>query len=218
MFQVMFVLQNNASTELSLPGLDITPIAQDSPIAKFDLTLNLAEVDGQLELTWEYATDLFEPARIERMAAHFSKLLNAISTNPNQCIHSLPLLTQAEINQLQTWNDTAVDYPQDQTLVDLFEAQVEQTPDNIAVSFAGETLTYAQLNARANQLAYYLCSLTDAADQQPLIQPDTLVGICVERSLEMIIGLFGILKAGGAYVPLDPDYPCLLYTSDAADE
>ncbi|MEM6406525.1 MAG: amino acid adenylation domain-containing protein, partial [Pseudomonadota bacterium] len=207
LFQVLFVLQNNASTDLTLPGLDITPITQDSPIAKFDLTLNAAETNGQLALTWEYATDLFRPERIERMAAHFTHLLNGLVEQPDHDIHTLPLLTTAEISQLQTWNDTATDYPADQTLVDLFEAQVEQTPDNLAVSFAGDTLTYRELNAHANQLAHHLRSLTDATGEHPLIQPDTLVGISVERSLEMITGLLGILKAGGAYVPLDPDYP-----------
>ncbi|MEL6710333.1 MAG: amino acid adenylation domain-containing protein, partial [Pseudomonadota bacterium] len=119
----------------------------------------------------------------------------------------MSILTQAEQQELQAWNDTTTDYPADQTLIDLFEAQVKRTPDNIAVSFEGSTLTYQQLNASANRLAHCLRSQTDATRQHPLIQPDTLVGICVERSLEMIIGLLGILKASGAYVPLDPNYP-----------
>ena len=206
LFQVMFVLQNNASAELSLPGLAISPITQHSQTTKFDLLLNAAEVENRLKLTWEYAIDLFAPERIERMAAHFEHLLTGMVNQPTRDIRTLPLLTEAELNQLQRWNDTAVDYPQDQSLVDLFEAQVERTPDKIAIRFEDKKLSYRQLNAKANQLAHHLRSQTHA-NHQPLVQPDALIGLCVERSLEMIIGLLGILKAGGAYVPLDPDYP-----------
>ncbi|MGJ5674777.1 MAG: amino acid adenylation domain-containing protein [Nostochopsis sp.] len=218
LFQVMIVLQNaeGAGKNVSLPGLDIQYLEQDFPFAKFDLTLDLCERDDQLHCMWEYATDLFEAETIRRMAGHFEVLLTAITQNPQQPLVKLPLMTTAEIQQLRVWNQTEINYPQDQTLVTLFEQQVVETPHNIAVVFESfvrenreqgkgnsdglKTLTYQQLNQKANQLAHYLI-------QNHQIQPDTLIGICVERSLEMIVGVLGILKAGVAYVPIDPNYP-----------
>ncbi|MEH2348458.1 MAG: amino acid adenylation domain-containing protein [Nostoc sp.] len=205
LFQVMIVLQNTegAGTNVSLPGLDIKWLDQSYPYAKFDLTLDLCERDEQLHCMWEYATDLFEAETIQRMAGHFEVLLGAIIENPQQPISKLPLMTTAEIQQLQVWNQTNIDYPQNQTLVTLFEQQVAQTPDNIAVVFEDCSLSYQELNQKANQLAY---SLLELKKEQQL--PDNpLIAICVERSLEMVIGLFGILKMGGAYVPIDPSYP-----------
>ncbi|WPD23245.1 MAG: amino acid adenylation domain-containing protein [Candidatus Electrothrix scaldis] len=207
LFQVMFALQNNEEGELVLPGLETELLEQDFPTAKFDLTLNAAERDGGLILHWEYAVDLFEEATIRRMSEHFAVLLKGIVEQPEVDISSLPLLTAAETEQLIAWNDTTTEYPADRTLADLFEEQAAKTPENIAVVFpsAGsgraedQQLTYRELNEKANQLAHALLELG--------VQADTLVGICAERSLEMIIGLLGILKAGGAYVPLDPDYP-----------
>ena len=134
------------------------------------------------------------------MATHFQVLLEGIVSNPDQNLSELPILTQAEQHQLLVeWNDTEADYPRDQCLHELFEAQVEQTPDVVAVVFEQQQLTYRELNTRANQLAHYL--------RKQGVGPEVLVGICMERSLEMVIGLLGILKAGGAYVPLDPSYP-----------
>jgi len=208
LFQVMFVLQNNESAELALPGLDVTALGTEYPIAKFDLTLNIAEQDGQLHCSWEYATDLFAGDTIERMAGHFEALLNAIVDNPQQAIGKLPLLTEQETRQLQAWNDTATDYPKDRTVVDLFERQVETTPDHIALVFDGQALSYRQLNDKANQLAHYLLNLkteTGAA----LLDNNPLIAIAVERSPDMIVGLLAILKAGGAYVPVDPHYPAV---------
>ncbi|NET73129.1 MAG: amino acid adenylation domain-containing protein [Sphaerospermopsis sp. SIO1G2] len=127
-------------------------------------------------------------------------VLTAILDHPQQPIYSLPFMTAKEILQLQNWNQTPVAYPQDKTIVDLFEEQVNKNPDNIAVFFENQSLTYQQLNEKSNQLANYLI-------ENYQIQPDTLIGISVERSLEMIIGFLGILKAGGAYVPIDPNYP-----------
>ena len=158
------------------------------------------ESDNQLSCSWEYATDLFEKTTIQRMAEQFEVLLKAIVGNPKQSINTLPLMTEAELLQLQCWNQTQTDYPHDQTLVDLFEAQVALNPHHQALVFESQTLTYQQLNQRANQLAHYLI-------KNYQIRPDTLIGICVERSLSMIIGILGILKAGGAYVPIDPSYP-----------
>ena len=134
------------------------------------------------------------------MAGHFQTLLEAIVADPDQSIATLPILTEAERHQiLVEWNDTAADYPKDKCIHQLFEEQVERTPDAIALEFEDKQITYRELNRRANQLAHYLISLG--------IGPEKLVGICVERSIEMVVGLLGILKAGGAYVPLDPAYP-----------
>ncbi|MBR8833343.1 MAG: amino acid adenylation domain-containing protein [Stigonema ocellatum SAG 48.90 = DSM 106950] len=205
LFQVMIVLQNTdrAGTNVSLPGLDIQWLEQSYPFAKFDLTLYLGERDGQLHCMWEYATDLFEADTIRRMAGHFEVLLEAIAQNPQQIISTLPLITTAEIQQLQVWNQTDINYPQDQTLVTLFEQQVAQTPDNIAVVFEDQSLSYQELNQKAAELAYYLLELK----RKQQLPNNPLIAICVERSLLMVIGLFGILKAGGAYVPIDPSYP-----------
>ncbi|MCI5131583.1 MAG: amino acid adenylation domain-containing protein, partial [Candidatus Electrothrix sp. EH2] len=199
LFQVMMVLQNNEAVSLELPGLDIRPLHSEYPIAKFDLTLNLIEQEGKFECVWEYATDLFEAETIRRMAEHFEVLLDAIIAQPEQPVRQLSMLTEQEIRQIQTWNDTATDFPKNQTIVDLFEEQVEKTPENIAVVFEEQELTYRVLNRRANQVAHYLRTLD--------VGPEVLVGICVERSIEMVIGLLGILKAGAAYVPIDPGYP-----------
>uniref|UniRef100_UPI00286A4BCE amino acid adenylation domain-containing protein n=1 Tax=Chamaesiphon sp. OTE_75_metabat_556 TaxID=2964692 RepID=UPI00286A4BCE len=209
LFQVMMVLQNTegAGTNVRLPGLDIQDWEQSYPFAKFDLTLDLCEKDGQLRCMWEYATDLFAAATIGRMARHFEVLLTAIGQNPQQpplqSIGQLPLMTNAEIQQLQVWNQTDTDYPQDQTLVTLFEQQVATTPDNIAVVFEDRSLSYQELNQQANQLAEYLLELK--REQQ--LPDNPTIAICIERSLDLAIGLFGILKAGGAYVPIDPNYP-----------
>jgi len=208
LFQVMFVLQNNEMIELALPDVEVSFLEAEYPIAKFDLTLHVAEQDGQLHCLWEYATDLFAGDTIERMAGHFEALLNAIVDNPQQAIGRLPLLTEQETLQLQAWNDTATDYPKDQTLVDLFERQVETTPDNIAVVFEDLSLSYRQLNDKANQLAHYLLNLKTETGTA-LLTANPLIAIAVERSLDMIVGLLAILKAGGAYVPVDPDYPAV---------
>ncbi|MEO0869968.1 MAG: amino acid adenylation domain-containing protein, partial [Cyanobacteria bacterium J06642_11] len=186
--------------KLELPELTITPFEVEHTKALFDLHLDMTETDLGLEGFWEYNTDLFERATIERMSGHFQILLEAIVENPQQRVSELPLLREAERQQLlEEWNDTQVDYPQEQCIHQIFEKQVEKTPDAVAVVFEDQQLTYRELNAKANQLAHYLQHLG--------VKPETLVGICVERSLEMLVGLLGILKAGGAYVPLDPYFP-----------
>jgi len=207
LFQVMLVLQNAHAVSAGriLPDAHAGPL-QTATIdvatnsAKFDLTLLLEEGDDGLKCVWEYNTDLFDAATVARMATHFQILLEGIVADPEQRIAHLPILSDAERHQLLVeWNDTAADYPSDRCIHQLFEAQVERTPNAVAVIFEDQQLTYAELNARANQLAYHLQTLG--------VGPDVLVGICCERSLEMVIGLLGILKAGGAYVPLDPSYP-----------
>jgi amino acid adenylation domain-containing protein len=168
--------------------------------ADFDLSLMVMEAAETFQLNWQYNTDLFEDTTITPMAGHFVTLLESIVENPQQPVSLLPLLTQREQHQLLVeWNNTKAEYPSNKCIHQLFEEQVERTPDAVAVVFEGQQLTYNELNCRANQLAHYLQSLG--------VKPDKLVGICVERSLEMIVGLLGILKASGAYVPLDPDYP-----------
>jgi amino acid adenylation domain-containing protein/non-ribosomal peptide synthase protein (TIGR01720 family) len=199
LFQVMFVLQNAPRSELELPGVTWCELNQQSTTAMFDLTVSMTETDQGLVGKWEYNTDLFDGSTIERMAAHFQNLCRAIVENPVAAVGELPLLSEAERHQLLSFNDTASVYPTDKCIHQLFEQQVERTPQSVAVVFENQQLTYEQLNQRANQLAHYLQTLG--------VGPEVLVGICVERSIEMMVGLLGILKAGGAYVPLDPNYP-----------
>ena len=200
LFQVMFVLQNAPMSALELPGLTLTPLESNSDSAKFDLTLQMTETEEGLVGSLEYNTDLFEENTIHRMAGHLQTLLEGVVANPQQHLSELPLLIDSERHQLlREWNNTEVEYSQQLCIHQLFEAQVERTPDSIAVVFEDQQLTYCELNTRANQLAHYLQALG--------VKPEVLVGICVERSLDMVIGLLAILKAGGAYVPLDPMYP-----------
>jgi amino acid adenylation domain-containing protein len=163
-----------------------------------ELTLVIAS-DGQ-ECFWFYNTSAFDGDSIARMQDQFAIFLQGIVTDPTCCVAEIPLLSDPERHKiLVDWNDTHADYPKDKCIHQLFEAQVERSPDAIAVIFGDEQLTYKELNQRANQLAHHLGNLG--------VGPEVLVGICVERSLEMIVGLLGILKAGGAYLPLDPAYP-----------
>ncbi|MBG1265874.1 non-ribosomal peptide synthase/polyketide synthase, partial [Nostoc sp. WHI] len=200
LFQVMFALQNAPMSQVELTGLSVSLLPIKSATAKFDLTLAMENTANGLVGVWEYNTDLFDASTIERMTGHFVTLLEGIITNPKERISQLPMLTEVEQRQLLIeWNNTQADYPWDKCIHQLFEEQVARTPDAVAVVFENQQLTYHQLNSRANQLAHYLKSLG--------VKADVLVGICVERSLEMVVGLFGILKAGGAYVPLDPAYP-----------
>ncbi len=200
LFQVMFAFHNTPRELWELPGLTITPLEIHSGAAKFELTLDLEETSEGIKGGIEYNTDLFDATTIARMLGHFQTLLAGIVANPEQHLSDLPLLTTTERHQqLFEWNNTQADYDLSQCLHQLFEAQVEKTPDAIAVKFADKHFTYSELNSRANQLANYL--------QTCGVQPNVLVAICIERSLEMVVGLLGILKAGGAYVPLDPEYP-----------
>ncbi|MDF5712684.1 MAG: amino acid adenylation domain-containing protein [Rhizonema sp. NSF051] len=200
LFQVAFSWQNETQQQMETNKLTITRFEWENTTTLFDLSLIFREKPEGLTGEWEYASDLFEAKTIQQMAEHFEVLLQGIVDNPQQLIHSLPLLTEAERQQLLFWNQTQTDYPHDKTLVDLFEAQVALNPHHHALVFESQTLTYQQLNQSANQLAHYLI-------KNYQIKPDTLIGICVERSLSMIIGILGILKAGGAYVPIDPSYP-----------
>lgn len=199
-FQVLLILQNMPAESLNLPGLDVSPLRVDHGTSKYDLTLMVEETDAGLVADFEYNGDLFERETIIRMIGHFQVLLRAIASHPEHPIADLPLLTEAERHQLLVqWNDTEMPYPPESCIHQLFESQVERTPDAIALVFEEQPLTYRELNQRANQLAHYLRSIG--------VGPESLVGICLERSLEMVVGLLGVLKAGGSYVPLDPAYP-----------
>ncbi len=189
LFQVMFVLHDIADKQLSL-----------NETTKLDLTLELLQTQDGLIGRVEYATDLFEAPTITRLIGHFQTLLEGVIAQPETHLSELPLLTEFERHQLLVeWNDTAVPFPQDKCIHELFEAQVAKTPQAVAVVYEDQRLTYTQLNAQANQLAHYLRSLG--------VGPEVLIAICLERSLDMVVGLLAILKAGGAYVPLDPSYP-----------
>ena len=196
----MFVLQNTPASELKLLGSTVSPVTIKRETALFDLFLSLAERDEGLHGTLSYRTDLFDRATIGSMIGRFEVLLHGIVADPDRPISTLPLLMETEKHQLLVeWNETNKDYPKDKCLHQLFEEQVERTPEAVAVIFEDQRLTYRELNRQANQLAHYLIKLG--------IRPEMLVGICMERSVEMVVGLLGILKAGGAYVPLDPEFP-----------
>ncbi|MBV8887998.1 MAG: amino acid adenylation domain-containing protein, partial [Chroococcidiopsidaceae cyanobacterium CP_BM_RX_35] len=211
LFQVVFALQNAPVEALELPGLTLSPLSFDPGTTRFDLEFHVSTCSGslgslgiersdQLKVLAVYNTDLFDSATLARMLAHFQTLLEGIVANPEQQIADLPLLSESERYQmLVEWNNTQADYPKHLCIHQLFEAQVKQTPQAVAIAWADKQLTYQELNNGSNQLAHYLKSLG--------VGPDVPVGICVERSWEMVVGLLGILKAGGAYVPLDPAYP-----------
>ncbi len=199
LYQVLFTLQNVPSP-LELPGLALSPFDVHTGTAKFDVALELRRGSEDVSGWFEYNTDLFDAPTIARMAEHLRTLLEGIVTDPDQRLAALPLLTEAERQQLSVeWNNTSRDYPRDVCLHQLFEAQVARSPEDKAVVFHSEHLTYSELNHRANQVAHYL--------RKQGVGPEVCVGVFMERSLEMLIGIYGILKAGGAYVPLDPEYP-----------
>ncbi|MEH2267588.1 MAG: amino acid adenylation domain-containing protein [Nostoc sp.] len=200
LFQVMFVLQNVPISNPRLSDVSVTYQEGYNGTSKFDLTLFMEDSEQGLVATCEYNTDLFNADTITRMLGHFQTLLGSIVSDPQQRITDLQLLTPSEIQQLLVeWNNTKPEYPQDKCIHELFEAQVEKTPDAVAVVFEDQQLTYRELNAKANQLGHYLRSLG--------VKPEVLVGICIERSPLMVVAVLGILKAGGAYLPLDPAHP-----------
>lgn len=190
----------NESTDIARKELILDHVAMEQRGADLDLVLTLFDNSNSLGGNWRYNTDMFHATTIERMAGNFETLLGEIIADPNLPISEFSILTPKEKHQvLIEWNDTKVDYPEDKCLHQLFEEQAEKTPDAVALIFEEQQLTYRELNARANKLANQLLKLG--------VEPETLVGICIERSLEMMIGLLGILKSGGGYVPIDPEYP-----------
>src|SRR5579864_4352276 len=200
-FQVMFAWQNAPKGMINLAGLQVSPFtALPHDISKFDLTLLLQEKGHQIVGELEYATALYERSTIERYLGYFRRLLGAMVADDGQKVDRLPMLGQEERQQLlYEWNATEAEYPREKCVHELFEEQVERTPNAIAIVYQEQALTYGELNRRANRLAHYLRDLG--------VGPDKRVAICVERGLEMIVGLLAVLKAGGAYVPLDPAYP-----------
>ena len=207
LFQVLYSYQNAHTEGFSLPGVDMLPLEFDYTVSKFDLSFIVREHQDKFTVILEYSTALFEASTIERMMGHLRTLMDAIVEQPEWPVGQLSMLTEQDTRQLQAWNETAVDYSLDKTLIDLFAAQVERTPDKIALLFNNQTFnnqlfSYHELNAQANQLAHFLLKNTACKNTH-----NPLVAICVERSPEMIIGLLGILKAGAAYVPIDASYP-----------
>jgi len=212
-YRASFVLQSDvhgdagaAALALGLPdcqlawvGITARTVCLPETVAQFDLNLMMAVTGDGLAASFQYNHSVLEQETVMRMAGHFQRLLQGVLENPYQPLSALPLLAVSELRQLMAWSGAIVDCPTDDCIHHRFEKQAMATPDAIAVVFEGQVLSYAELNAKANQLAHFLRSQGVVAD--------TLVGICVPRSLTMIVGLLGILKAGGAYLPLDPDYP-----------
>ncbi|HEX2268538.1 MAG TPA: amino acid adenylation domain-containing protein [Pyrinomonadaceae bacterium] len=199
-FQVTFVLQNVSSDELTLQGLEASLVDFKTGVGKFDLVLSMTDAAKGLTGTLEYNTNLFDRATIERMLGHFQTLLESVVANPQQKIGELSILSEPEQRRLLAeWNDTRAEFPAGVCAHQLFEQQAAINPEHPAVVHAHETVSYAELNKRANQLAHYLQSLG--------VGPESRVGICLDRSTEMITAVLAVMKAGGAYVPLDPQYP-----------
>ncbi|AJX75401.1 D-alanine--poly(phosphoribitol) ligase, subunit 1 [Burkholderia pseudomallei MSHR2543] len=201
LFQVMFVWQNMPAGELTIPGLTIRAVETPLQTAQFELTLSLQEAGDDIVGHLNYASALFDESTVRRYVTYWRRLLEGMTAGAaDQTIVGLPLLDEAERKQVvYEWNATERDYPIEQCIHQLFEAQVDRKPEAIALTFDGQRLSYAELNARANRLAHYL--------QARGVGPDRLVALCAERGIEMVVGLLAILKAGGAYVPLDPSHP-----------
>ncbi|CAJ8507110.1 syringomycin synthetase [Burkholderia pseudomallei] len=201
LFQVMFVWQNMPAGELTIPGLTIRAVETPLQTAQFELTLSLREAGDDIVGHLNYASALFDESTVRRYVTYWCRLLEGMTAGPaNVSVARLPLLDEAERKQVvYAWNATERDYPIEQCIHQLFEAQVDRKPEAIALTFDGQRLGYAELNARANRLAHYL--------QERGVGPDRLVALCAERGIEMVVGLLAILKAGGAYVPLDPSHP-----------
>jgi len=200
LFQVMFAVQNARMDKQQLKRLEVNPVRGGELRVRFDLEVHAFERGGEITVHWLYNRDLFDRWRMEQMARHYVRMLDAVVRQPGCAVGRVEMLSAMERQQLlYEWNDTGTAFPADKCVHQLFEEQVARTPDAVAVVFEGEELSYAQLNARANRLAHYLRELG--------VKPDERAAICLERGFEMIVSLLGVLKAGGAYVPLDPDYP-----------
>ncbi|MCK4258179.1 MAG: amino acid adenylation domain-containing protein [Halanaerobiales bacterium] len=200
LFDVMFILQNAGDFAFNFEGLQITPYEPKMNTSQFDLTLECYEAKESLVVAVRYACKLFKSETIERMMVHWTNILKTVLDNPEIKIADIEMISLEEREQLLVeFNNTQTDYPKDMTIYQLFEKQVKRTPDNIAIEYNDQQLTYRQLNEKTNQLARRLRLLG--------VKPDTIVAIMVERSLEMTIGIFAIEKAGGAYLPINPQYP-----------
>lgn len=200
LFQIQFAFESAQKTAFKLPGLEPDFLQVESEYSKFDLTLEMVDAGHKLHGRWEYNADLFDAATITRLTGHLQTLLEGIVADPSQRIAELPLITAAEAQHIVSdWNATDSPHQGNVCVHTMFEQQVERAPQATALCFTEKQITYHELNQSANQIAHFL--------QKEGVRPDMLVGICMERSLEMIIAILGVLKAGGAYVPLDPKYP-----------
>nr|WP_231505345.1 non-ribosomal peptide synthetase [Paenibacillus massiliensis] len=200
LFDTMLVLQNTERSEREIAGLQFKPYPQEHVAAKFDLTLYVAEHDNKLVCSFEYASALYHQTTIERMAGHLLQIIDAIVSNPHEKLSGVDIVAPQERTQLvERYNATAAAYPKQQAIHQLFEEQVLRTPHHVAVVLEDQQLTYCELNEQANRLAHYL--------RAEGVQSEHIVGLLVERSLEMVIGIIAALKAGATYVPIDPEYP-----------
>ncbi|MET0395625.1 MAG: amino acid adenylation domain-containing protein, partial [Longimicrobiaceae bacterium] len=200
LFQVLFTLQTAGGDGGALPGLSVSPVEAERVSAKFDLSLVLTPTSRGLRGGVTYSTDLFERGTVERMIGHLERVLEQVAADADVRLSRLELLGEAErALVLEAWSRTAGEYPANRCIHELFEAQAARAPGAVAVRFEEESLTYRELNERANRLAHHL--------RRRGVGPEVRVGICLERSLEMVVGILAVLKAGGAYVPLDPGYP-----------
>ena len=199
LFQVLFALQNAPLDSADLPGLSVRAVQQESGFAKFDLDVSLQECAEGLRGTVEFAVDLFDRSTVEALLGHYRQVLEAVAAAPERALNDIGLLSPAERRQQDEWNATEVDFGAFASLSALFEAQAAATPDAAAVMFGAQSLSYRELNERANRLAHRLRALG--------VGPDVPVGLCGPRTPNLLVGLLAILKAGGAYLPLDPGYP-----------
>lgn len=202
LFDVMLVLQNNEnlSEGMNLHGIDLEDYHTQYQTSKFDLLFNFIEAEDEIRFNIEYNSDIYSAERIERMRLHLESLVETVVSNSLQPISGLDYISDQEQQLLTGFNDTAVEYPRDKTILELFEAQVKQQPDSIALVFEETQFTFREMNQQANQLADYLRKNYE-------IKPDDLIGVMLERSPWMIIAILAVIKSGGAYVPLDPDFP-----------
>ena len=200
LFDVMFIYQNNGNTSINFDKINSEYFIPDTKISKFDLSLEIIPQDNELNLSFEYSVKLFNESYLENLSNHYSNILNIVLDNFDIKLSDIDMLSDNEKQKLiYDFNNTKVDYPKDKTISELFEEQVERTPDNIALVFEDKKMTYKELNEKANSLAWYLRSKN--------IGRNDIVGIMVNRSLEMIIAILAVLKSGGTYIPIDPEYP-----------
>jgi fengycin family lipopeptide synthetase D len=200
LFDVMFVMQNIEKSNIEVKDLVIKKYKQEYKVSKFDLSFGAGEVGDEIVFTLEYSTKLFKRETIKRMTEHLKNIFKEVSENINIKLNEIEMLTKEEEDKiLNQFSGTYIKYPKEKTINQLFEEQVERTPDNIAVVFQQDKVTYRELNDRVNILAIRL--------RESGVKPDSIVGLMVDRSLEMIVGIMGILKAGGAYLPIDVSFP-----------
>ena len=199
LFDTMFTLQNMDMEEMEIEGVRISPYDHKLETSKFDISIVSEEGDGEIHFALQYCTKLFREETVKRLGGHYLNILKEIAEEPEKKLKEIKLLSEEEEQKLLDFNSTAAEYPRDKTVHELFEEQVEKTPENTAVVFEDDSLSYEELNQRANGLARVL--------REKGVKPETIVGIMAERSLELIVGTIAILKAGGAYLPIDPQHP-----------